>query len=561
MIDLLETTGRVLAFLGPDLDPESALSTDYDSALVALSILIAVFGSYAAFALVEQTRASRSRRERFAWLAGGALALGSGIWTMHFLGMLAWRLPIPVNYDPVLTALSAVPAIGAGAIMLTVMSRRDPSALQIVTGGTFMGAGIGIMHYSGMAAVRMEAMIYYDPTRFALSIAVAVILSTVALRMKTAVVRSSSLKRQQTALIAAAVIMGCAIAIMHYTGMWASFCFSRPGAAVSGAETRYLAITVGLAASFLLAFAILASQVGGRLRVIPHLQDEIETRHRIEQELQESKDALARSHAELETRVEDRTRELSIEIAERKRVEEQLISALRETDRANQLKSQFLSHMSHEFRTPLNGIIGYLELLSTDACLNMSREKIQSVISDIHGAGTHLLSLINNVLDMSRIEAGMEDISPDTINLSEAIPICVDVVSMSAAKKRIDVQYNGLVDSPTITCDPKHFSQVMINLISNAVKYTDSGGTVEIGVTREEDGKTAISVRDNGCGIDEQEFSRVFRAFERSDNAMISTNSGTGLGLPLAKRLAELNNGSISLESELNKGTIVTIRF
>lgn len=561
MNEFLPRVEDLIRFVGPEQESAQALPFSYDPYLVGLSIAIAVFASYAAFALAMQMRASTHQWERLTWLGCGALALGGGTWTMHFLGMLAWQLSTPVNYDVAITALSVVPAVAAGAISLYVIGYLSAGRfIDSLIGGALMGVGIGVMHYSGMAALRMEALIFYDPGMFAVSIVVAVGFSTVALHLAARVMNKYGGRRAHAGIVGAAFLMGVAISIMHYTGMAASFCFAQPNIEVNGVDVHGLAFMVGFAAMLLLTLAIIASQVVQRLRVIPMLEREIAKRREIEEELRVNREALSRSHDELEERVQQRTHELSQEITERKRIEAELVLAMRDAEKANRMKSAFLSHMSHEFRTPLNGIIGYLELLSTDASKKYTHEKVQSIVVEIHKASMHLATLINDVLDLSRIEAGMEDVREENFDLTVAISKCFDLVHIVADKKDITIRLTEHKSPINVSCDSKHFRQILINILSNSINYTAAGGDVHVETDVEDDGFAVIKVVDTGCGIHPDEIERVFREFERSENALLSTSSGTGLGLPLTKRLVEMNGGSIALTSEVGVGTTVTIR-
>ncbi|NQW01715.1 MAG: hypothetical protein HQ483_18570 [Rhodospirillales bacterium] len=560
MASFFEDIKNKLLFLGPEQDLSLALPRDHDPSLVGLSILIAVFASYAACVMAAQARQASSRAERMGLTAGSALALGGGTWAMHFLGMLAWQPTISVNYDLFLTAISALPAIAASGISLIVISLRGAAILlPAIYGGVLMGIGIGLMHYTGMAALKLEAVIYYDLNIFILSLFVAIFFSIAGLYQMSRAIRTDREKRHNFAIFWSALLMGIAISIMHYTGMAASFCFSTPLTSIDGAETRYLAVIVTLVAASLLTFAVIATQNIHRLRMIPILTREIEKRRKAEQQLMINREALRQSHDALEERVATRTKELSSEIAERKRVEVELLHAMNEAEKATRAKSAFLSNMSHELRTPLNGIIGYLELLTTDQGKIFSQEKVQSIVADVHGASTHLLSLINDVLDMSRIEAGMEDVHPEALDVASRISGSIEVVQFMADKKEIDIVVADFVDPILIYFDERHFRQALINILSNGINYTNPGGHIFIEAKVDPDGLVMISIRDTGVGIPQNDVARVFGEFERTENAMVASHSGTGLGLPLTKKLVEMNGGTIHLESDFGQGTTVVI--
>ena len=191
----------------------------YDGRLVALSVLIAIFAAYAALDLAARVTAAKGRNRLF-WLAGGAFAMGCGIWSMHYVGMLAFRMPVPVVYDWPTVLLSLIAAVCASAVALFVVSRTEITLSRALTGGAIMGCGISAMHYTGMAAMRLPAMCSYDPFRFAMSVVLAIVISLAALwfafQFRADVRRSAWLK------IASAIVMGSAIPVMHYTGMAAA---------------------------------------------------------------------------------------------------------------------------------------------------------------------------------------------------------------------------------------------------------------------------------------------------------------------------------------------------
>src|SRR2546425_6775973 len=160
-------------FLDSSLDPKLALTGTYDLTLVALSIVIASLAAYAVLGLAGRISAAGGRLAKSSWLAAGAVTMGVGVWAMHFIGMLAFRLPVKVHYDVGITAASVAPAVLAGAIMLHVISQARLSGGSLILGGALMGAGIGVMHYTGMAAMRMDAGMRYDPVVFVVSVVVA----------------------------------------------------------------------------------------------------------------------------------------------------------------------------------------------------------------------------------------------------------------------------------------------------------------------------------------------------------------------------------------------------
>lgn len=247
------------------------------------------------------------------------------------------------------------------------------------------------------------------------------------------------------------------------------------------------------------------------------------------------------------------------DISEIVRVEAELRHERDRAERANRAKSSFLANMSHEFRTPLNGIIGYLDILTSDLGGGFSREKVQEILGDLNVASQHLLSLIDDILDLSRIEAGIENHNPSAFEAQSVIVDSIDMLRLHAERKSIDICFESESDLPFVFADPRQVNQILINILSNAVKYSKPGTHVGVFAAADGDRGVMITIRDEGVGIPKDEIPRVFQEFERGPEADISGEGGTGLGLPLTKRLLQMNGGKIHLESEVGVGTTVEI--
>jgi len=241
----------------------------------------------------------------------------------------------------------------------------------------------------------------------------------------------------------------------------------------------------------------------------------------------------------LERKVEDRTQEL-----------EQANIKLRKAD---QLKSEFLANMSHELRTPLNAIIGFAEILRDGLCGKLNEEQMASVL-DIHESGKHLLQMINDILDLSKVEAGKMELRLEEFLLSEAIDNVLSIVRDMFNRKRLNLQVSVQDNIPYINADQVKFKQIMYNLLSNAVKFTPENGSVTINASFDKD-KFLVSVEDTGIGIAPENHETIFDEFRQLDSSRSRKYEGTGLGLALTRRLVELHGGSIWVESEgLGKG-------
>ena len=248
---------------------------------------------------------------------------------------------------------------------------------------------------------------------------------------------------------------------------------------------------------------------------------------------------------------------ISEDITERKRAEEQFRQAKDEAVRANQAKSEFLSRMSHELRTPLNAILGFGELLELDISDPEHRESIAHIVK----GGRHLLELINEVLDVSRIESDKMSLSLEPVDLAEAFRECVALIRPSASRRDIDVDGGCLSGrSMWVKADRQRLNQVLLNLVSNAVKYNREGGSVRLGCAEGTDGSVRVSVTDSGIGIPPENLQRLFNPFERL-GAEGSDVEGTGLGLSLSKGLVERMGGTIGVESEVGKGSTFWVKL
>ncbi len=263
-----------LQFLDPSHDRTLALVGTYHPALVTVSVLMAALAAYAALRLAGRIAAAETGRAKGLWLAAGATAMGVGIWAMHFIGMLAFRLPVAVGYDLAGTLVSVLPAIVASVVVLYVSTREKIRPPQLLFAGMLMGLGIGTMHYTGMAAMRMAGHMFYDPVLFGVSIVVAVVLASAALYIQFlaghgAKAGKQAKARKQRTRLGAALTMGIAVSGMHYTAMAAVYFF--PGGdsqqvSVGLVAPTLLAILVGLAAAMILALTIFVVVVDGRLK-------------------------------------------------------------------------------------------------------------------------------------------------------------------------------------------------------------------------------------------------------------------------------------------------------
>ena len=235
------------------------------------------------------------------------------------------------------------------------------------------------------------------------------------------------------------------------------------------------------------------------------------------------------------------------DVTERKRFERSL-------QEASRMKSEFLANMSHELRTPLNGIIGFAEFL-VDGKPGTLNPKQKEYLIDILNSGRHLLQLINDVLDLAKVEAGKMELNTETFSLAIAIDEVRAVAKAMAQKKGIRISVGIDPELGKVTLDQQKFKQVLYNLVSNGIKFTDDGGLVEISATAIDPARFKLAVRDSGIGIKQEDLNRLFREFEQLESGASRRYEGTGLGLALTRKIVELQGGEISVQSEPGKGS------
>lgn len=235
---------------------------------------------------------------------------------------------------------------------------------------------------------------------------------------------------------------------------------------------------------------------------------------------------------------------------------------MRETERAeaaNRAKSEFLANMSHELRTPLNAIIGFSELMEQGLFGPLGSPRYEEYANDINGSGKYLLGVINDILDMSKIEAGQFSMDREEIDLCPLIRETVRVISLQAAEKSITVE-TRIADTMTLFADRRAIKQIAINLLSNAVKFTGQGGHISVRA-RNTSGALVLTIEDNGCGIPKEALSKLGRPFEQVQNQFSKNHAGSGLGLAISRSLAELQGGALKIRSTEGVGTIVSVRI
>jgi two-component system cell cycle sensor histidine kinase PleC len=236
------------------------------------------------------------------------------------------------------------------------------------------------------------------------------------------------------------------------------------------------------------------------------------------------------------------------------------VEAREAAEAASRAKSRFLANMSHELRTPLNAIIGFADMMTHEIFGPLGNPRYREYISSIHKSGQHLLDLINDILDVAKIEAGKSDLNIKEMNLVEAVDECIRTVAERAAQGGVSL--NVAIPAHDLTCsaDQRAIKQIVLNLLSNAIKFTPAGGQVDVAL-QADDGLVHIEIRDNGIGVAAEDLPRLTKPFEQVCDDPMLTKAGTGLGLALVRALVEQHGGRFKIDSPDQHGTIATVEL
>ncbi|WOB06004.1 MHYT domain-containing protein [Piscinibacter gummiphilus] len=494
----------------------------YETPLVLLSVLVAILASYTALSLAERVSRTQGRVARW-WIAGGAFAMGTGIWAMHFVGMLAFRLPIALGFDLGITLLSWLLPIAVSAVALWQLGGPSLSWPALARSAGLLGIGITAMHYVGMAAMRMQPAIVYDLALVAASAGIAIAAAAAALWIGFRL-RASASPQVWMYRAAASVVMGFAIVGMHYTGMAAA---SFPDNSICGAATgeftlTQLATVVVVATVGVLAIALLTTVYDARL------------------EARTAVLALAEQTGKERQQMLERERALRLE-----------------AERLSALKDEFLATLSHELRTPLNAVLGWAQILRT----RHDEELLKKGVDTIERNARLQARLIDDLLDMSRIVSGRVRLEPELIEPWTVVEAAVEAVRPAMVSKQIELSADLDRASGRVWADPSRLQQVMWNLLSNASKFTPAQGRVRVELCAERR-DIVVRVTDSGIGISPDFLPHMFERFRQADASTTRRQGGLGLGLAICRQLVELHGGVVEVASDgPGKGTTFTVRL
>jgi signal transduction histidine kinase len=495
----------------------------HDLWMVAVAAFICVLASHASFSLFSRMEL-RSTQHPFVWLGSAAAAMGCGVWATHFIAMLAYSTLLPVGYDVPLTILSAVIAVGVSAAGLYTAHRG-----HYVLGGAIAGVAISTMHFTGMAALQGPFIIEWNQAYVLASVLISILAGALAFAM---IPRVAGCKGK---LLVVGVFV-FAICGLHFTAMTAASLAYDPFADIIGTtalQRQSMAIAVAAVAALLLGSGMLSAFFDGYL-TDRNAREAVRLRRYVSE--------LETTQAELQ----ETTRNLSV--------------ALEAAAASSQAKSQFLATMSHELRTPLNAIIGFSELLKGEALGSLGDRRYVEYAVDIHNSGTHLLSLINDVLDFSKIEAGRLELMEEPLDVGEVMTDCLRLISQESLDAGLELSSDIPDHLPLVMADRRRLKQIVLNLLSNAMKFTPAGGRIKVSVKTGEAG-VWLTVTDTGIGMSPEQIPLALEAFSQVDSRLSRAHEGTGLGLPLCKHLAEAHGGSLEINSGLGEGTTVTVTF
>lgn len=472
----------------------------HNLSLVILSVVIAAFASYTALDLASSISMSKGKT-RWLWIFSGSLAMGIGIWSMHFIGMLAFNIPgVSIFYDVPLLILSVLVSVVASALALIIITRSNTSVYTYLFGSILMGVAIAGMHYIGIASMIMPLKIEWDYNYVVLSVVVAISSSFLALLLAFNLKEDETIKGVLNRL-GGGVVMGLAISSMHYIAM-AAMTFI-PYEMESGVQS-YLLASNGLASAVIL----------GTLCILGI--------------------ALVASNI-------DRS------LSKKNLLNETLRHAILGRD-------EFLNIASHELKTPLTSLKLQTQIILKNISGNeLNQKKVFQMLEQSNRSIDRITRVVNDMLDISRLSTGKLHLQAEAVSMNSLILDVIERMNPIAESVGSTISFEAK-EEITGQWDRFRLDQVLTNLLSNATTYAP-GTRIDIKLWKEKN-KAWVSVTDHGHGIAKDEFDRIFHRYERGKDTQ--GQRGLGIGLYIVKEMITKHNGEISVESELGKGAKFT---
>ena len=595
--------------------PKDVINGHYNLGLVAFSYAVAVLASFVSLDLLGRLRAEPNNRSKYNWLAGGAVAMGAGIWTVHYIGILALNLPVYIEYNLLWTASSLVIAMIASWLALFVLQMKNFSMIRLFLGGFLIWAGLVSRYYMGMEGMRTYVTIHYLPGCFFLSLFIALI----AVQTSLWFALKSGHSANKKSINFSALIMGFAICSMHYLTIQGTV--FTPILNFASVSSDYDAIKPNDLAFFIAAFTVLIIGVAltassyykqmvaaitnekkflnamldnlrdgilacdaegnitvvnqalqkninanGKLRLTDNLLDLFSLYSMNNEKITKENLPLNRAlngeqiqGIELIVKFKNNvTREVIVDGQQivgsdgTKLGAVTVIHDVTDLKQTEKLKNEFVSIVSHELRTPLTSIRGSLGLL-VSGVMGEFPEKAKKLLEIANSNCERLLLLINDILDIEKIEAGKMNYQLKTIELVNLVKESIDGNKMYAEKFGVSIKLIPPASNMSVVADPDRLMQVLANLISNACKFSPKGEPVTISMKCEKN-MVRVSITDKGPGISNEFQARIFQKFSQADSSDTRGKGGTGLGLNISKTIIEKFGGSLSFTSKPNEG-------
>ena len=543
---------------------------------VTASILIAIAASYVSFQIADKNITDRLGAARIGWIGLGAVALGSGVWSMHFIGMLAFQLPIEIRYDPAVTAYSVIPAILASAVALHTLSRDRLSLRRQLVAGILMGAGVGGMHYIGMMAMRLNAIMSHDAILFAISVILAVVLSTLALGVKGFVLKRCADSASMKCHLLSAVIMGGAVSTMHYTAMAAAKFHPsmKPETHLTGIPLNNLELITVFVCTALLLVLVAASAADKYRQMAVSLSGQVTERIKAEAELRTT-------HAKLEDLVEERTHELRQEIGKRRAEKDQLVETLFELQRTQKtlVESEkmaalggLVAGVAHEINTPIGVSVtasSHLddEISKLEALVSSGGLKKQSLLTFLTTAQESTRIISANLARAAALIMGFKQVAVDQSSeerrVFKLLPYIEEVLASLRPKLRVTPHTVAVEGDRDIELNsyPGAVAQIITNLIMNSLIHaydddkTPGNITITAGLC---DDKVHLRYSDDGKGVTPDVQKKIFNPFFTTRRG----DGGSGLGMHILYNLiTQKLAGTVTCEGAPGQGVIFDINI